>query len=103
MIKSVLKKRISDKLLNLSEETVSAGVDVILDAIGNSLSAGKRVEIRGFGSFSLSYQEPRNAHNPKTLERMVVPAKYALHFKPGSILKKRINESKASLVVDDDW
>ena len=65
-------------------------VKMILDAMGKSLSQGQRIEIRGFGSFGLNYRPPRTGRNPKSGERVQVPAKYVPHFKAGKELPPRL-------------
>ena len=55
------------------------------------LSTGGRIEIRGFGSFSLHYRAPRKVRNPKTGETVSLSGKYVPHFKPGKELKERVN------------
>jgi integration host factor subunit beta len=59
-----------------------------------TLSKGGRVEVRGFGSFCLHYQARRNAHNPKTGEKVIAPPRYRVHFKPGKELRNRVNRAK---------
>ena len=56
-----------------------------------TLSQGERIEIRGFGSFEVRLREPRIAHNPKTGERVDLPARKVVHFKPGVELRNRVN------------
>lgn len=91
MIKSELINALTAKMTNQTEEQVAYGINRILEMISNYLVQRKRVEIRGFGSFSLRYRKPRNAHNPKTGEQVLTVAKYSSHFKPGKELKERIN------------
>lgn len=62
----------------------------ILDAIQTTLAQGKRVEIRGFGSFALNYRSPRIGRNPKTGKSVLVPEKWVPHFKAGKILRERV-------------
>jgi len=66
-------------------------VKTILDALAKNLSRGERIEIRGFGSFSLSYRPARLGRNPKSGERVQVPAKYVPHFKAGKELRDRVD------------
>lgn len=70
---------------------VDSVVDVILDQMVDSLSQGQRVEVRGFGSFSLRYREARRGRNPKTGESVELDSKYVPHFKPGKGLKERVD------------
>ncbi len=99
MIKSELISTLIDKLKNTPEKKISDGVSLIIDAMSDALSEGKRIEIRGFGSFSLHFRPPRNAHNPKTGEKVVTEAKYSPHFKPGKALKERVNSSRETVEI----
>ena len=66
-------------------------VEIILDAMAKSLAQGHRIEIRGFGSFGLNYRPPRVGRNPKSGDKVNVPAKYVPHFKAGKELRKRVD------------
>lgn len=102
MIKSELIAKISAKMTHLPEHQVAASVNHIIDLMSESLVLGRRIEIRGFGSFTLHYRAPRKAHNPKTGERVVTEAKHSPHFKPGKSLRERINESRTHCKIEDD-
>lgn len=65
-------------------------VKIILDALSDRLSKGGRIEIRGFGSFGLNYRPPRQGRNPKTGDKVKVPAKFVPHFKAGKELRERV-------------
>jgi integration host factor subunit beta len=67
-------------------------VKMILDAMTEALAIGDRIEIRGFGSFSLNYRPPRTGRNPKTGSKVQVPAKYVPHFKAGKELRERVDQ-----------
>ena len=67
-------------------------VDTIINTIIKTLTNGERIEIRGFGSFSLHYRKPRMGRNPKTGAAVAINENYVPHFKPGKNLKKRVNE-----------
>jgi integration host factor subunit beta len=69
---------------------------MILEYMSQILSVGERIEIRGFGSFSLHFREPRTGRNPKTGETVQLTGKYVPHFKPGKELRDRVNESLKS-------
>lgn len=99
MIKSELITTLIDKLKNTPEKKISDGVSLIIDAMSEALGEGKRIEIRGFGSFSLHFRPPRNAHNPKTGEKVTTEAKYSPHFKPGKLLKDRVNASREHIEI----
>jgi integration host factor subunit beta len=103
MIKSELIAELVSKLNNIPEKDVTLGTNLIIDTMSEALSQGHRIEIRGFGSFSLHYRPPRNAHNPKTGERLVTTAKHSPHFKPGKEMRERIDASPANYpIVDED-
>lgn len=94
MIKSELIAMLAAQLTHLSEKQVSDSVNLLIDLMSDALIKDRRIEIRGFGSFTLHYRPPRNAHNPKTGERVVTEAKHSPHFKPGKELRERVNASK---------
>lgn len=104
MIKSQLIEHIAARMTHLTEKQVADGVNKILDLMSDSLINNQRIEIRGFGSFSLHYRPPRNAHNPKTGEKVITKAKYTPHFKPGKELRERVNASRMlyDLPKDED-
>lgn len=93
MTKADLISIIAQKLgKELNPQQISQAVRVILDSIAVSLSEGKRVEIRGIGTFSRRYWGPRYARNPYTKESWMTPAKLAIHFKAGKLLKDVVNQ-----------
>lgn len=94
MIKSELIDELASRLTHLSEKDLANCVNHILELMSQALSDKERIEIRGVGSFSLHYRGPRNAHNPKTGEKVVTKAKYSPHFKPGKELRDAVNESR---------
>lgn len=99
MIKSELIANIAAKMTHLSEDKVMDSTNHLLELMSDAIIKGRRIEIRGFGSFTLHYRPPRNAHNPKTGERVLTVAKYSPHFKPGKGLRERINESRARCAI----
>lgn len=99
MVKSKLISNISAKQDNLSLKDVELAVNHILECMSQTLGHGERIEIRGFGSFSLHYRPPRRAHNPKTGERVFTQAKYTPHFKPGKDMRDRVNESRGTTEI----
>lgn len=105
MVKSELINKIATQQENLSLKDVELSVNQILERMSKSLGQGERIEIRGFGSFSLHYRPPRKAHNPKTGARVFTSAKYTPHFKPGKDMRDRVNESREripELKLDND-
>jgi len=95
MTKSELIERISESQDQLSCRDVELAVKLMLEYMSQILSSGDRIEIRGFGSFSLHYREPRVGRNPKTGDSVVLDGKYVPHFKPGKEMRDRVNESIA--------
>ncbi len=93
MTKSELIEHLIDKHPELSVRDVELAVKIMLEHMTESLSQGERIEIRGFGSFSLHYRAPRIGRNPKTGESVSLPAKYVPHFKPGKELREQVNDS----------
>ena len=93
MTKSELIERIAEQQPQLSTKDVELAVKSILEHMSNSLSSGERIEIRGFGSFSLHHRAPRMGRNPKTGDSVKLPGKFVPHFKPGKELRERVNQS----------
>jgi integration host factor subunit beta len=93
MMKSELIEKIARKQSHLAYKDVELAVKSLLEQMSNSLSNGDRIEIRGFGSFSLHYRPPRSGRNPKTGDSVSLPGKYVPHFKPGKELRERVNNS----------
>lgn len=91
MIRSELTERLAVMHRELDPPTVKHAVAVLLDHMSATLAEGERIEIRGFGSFALHYQPPRQSRNPKTGESVTVAGRYKIHFKPGKELKQRVN------------
>jgi len=91
MTKSELIARLAERFPQLVEKDADLSVKVILDAMSDVLARGDRIEIRGFGSFSLNYRPQRIGRNPKTGEKVEVPAKYVPHFKAGKELRERVD------------
>jgi integration host factor subunit beta len=91
MTKSELIELIASRQTQLSAKDVELAVKTILEHMSETLETGERIEIRGFGSFSLHYREPRKGRNPKTGDAVQLTGKYVPHFKPGKELRERVN------------
>lgn len=91
MTKSELIEILSQRQAHLKGEDVDLAVKALLEMMGGALSGGERIEIRGFGSFSLHYRPPRLGRNPKTGESVALPGKHVPHFKPGKELRERVS------------
>tara|TARA_Y100000588_G_C14064550_1_gene843039 strand:- start:429 stop:752 length:324 start_codon:yes stop_codon:yes gene_type:complete len=93
--KSDLIELLAADQLHLASKDIEFGVNRILSHMSDSLAKGERVEIRGFGSIGLRYRSPRRGRNPKSGESVNVPGKYSPHFKPGRLLRERVNRGRA--------
>jgi integration host factor subunit beta len=93
MTRSDLIATIASRFPHLMAKDAEIAVKEILDAIERSLAQSDRVEIRGFGSFSLNYRRARTGRNPKSGDAVPVPGKYVAHFKPGKELRERVEAS----------
>ncbi len=91
MTKSELIERLAERHPQLSAKDIELVVKSLLEQMSESLAHGSRIEIRGFGSFSLHYRAPRVGRNPKTGESVSLDGKYVPHFKPGKELRERVN------------
>jgi integration host factor subunit beta len=91
MTKSELIEIVASKQQHLAFKDVELAVKTLLDRMSESLANGERIEIRGFGSFSLHHRPPRMGRNPKTGDSVALPGKYVPHFKPGKELRERVN------------
>jgi len=96
MTKSELIELITERQPQLSHKDIELAVKTMIEHMSMVLATGDRIEIRGFGSFSLHYREPRMGRNPKTGETVELPGKYVPHFKPGKELRERVNLSLQS-------
>ena len=96
MIRSKLTSLLADKHPQLTTSDVELAVKTILDSLANQLAKGDRVEIRGFGSFSVRTRPPRLGHNPRTGEKVQVAEKNVLNFRAGNELRERVNVEPVS-------
>ncbi len=92
MTKSELIEHLAEHQDQLSAKDVELAVKLMLEHMSQVLAAGERIEIRGFGSFSLHYRSPRIGRNPKTGDSVELAGKYVPHFKPGKEMRDRVNE-----------
>ena len=101
MTKSELIEILAEKQHQLAYKDVELAIKTMLDHMGNTLSNGERIEIRGFGSFSLHFRPPRTGRNPKTGDSVQLAAKYVPHFKPGKEMRERVNESMKTVQISE--
>ena len=93
MTKSELIESLIQQNHTIPVKSVENAVKSILESMSQTLEKGERIEIRGFGSFSLHYRQPRIGRNPKTGEKVDLDAKHVPHFKAGKELRERVNEA----------
>jgi integration host factor subunit beta len=91
MTKSELIAKLAERNPRLVARDADEAVNTMLDAMTDALAGGQRIEIRGFGSFALNYRPPRVGRNPKSGDRVQVPAKHVPHFKAGKELRERVD------------
>ncbi|MDH5573515.1 MAG: integration host factor subunit beta [Gammaproteobacteria bacterium] len=99
MTKSELIDILARKQPQLAYKDVELAVKTMLEHMGTTLAIGDRIEIRGFGSFSLHFRPPRVGRNPKTGDSVDLGAKYVPHFKPGKEMRERVNESMSKVDI----
>ena len=105
MTKSDLIEALAESQSHLALRDVELAVKGLLERMSQALSTGERIEIRGFGSFSLHFRPPRMGRNPKSGDAVALRGKYVPHFKPGKELRERVNkgaeaQNNASSSVD---
>jgi integration host factor subunit beta len=83
------------RVVQLTKKQAETIVNIVFDSIVDSLRAGQKIELRGFGSFRLRSRKSRTGRNPKTGEKVEVPSKKIPYFKPGKELKELINKALA--------
>ena len=94
MTRSALIERMARKHPGLAERDVELAVKMMLEQMTACLAGGGRIEIRGFGSFTLRFRPARIGRNPATGTAVALPARYAPHFKPGKNLRERLNRER---------
>lgn len=87
MTRSDLVQELAARFDQFTQRDTESAVKGILDAVSDALIRGHRIEIRGFGSFSINHRQPRVGRNPRTGESVQVPSKRVVHFKPGKALR----------------
>ena len=99
MTKSELIEALAKKQPHLALKDVDLAVDCIIERMCQALIANDRIEVRGFGTFSLHYHPARVGRNPKTGESLNLSAKHLLHFKPGKELRDRVDKSRVTCKI----
>jgi integration host factor subunit beta len=101
MTKSEIIDILTRKQSHLSSKDVELSVKMLLENMSSVLSGGGRIEVRGFGSFSLHHRTARKGRNPKTGDQVNLPPKFVPHFKPGKELRERVNASRDKYPIQD--
>jgi integration host factor subunit beta len=91
MTRSDLIEELANRFRQLTHRDADHAVKTILDAVSNALVKGHRIEIRGFGSFSVNHRPPRMGRNPRSGESVAIPEKRVPHFKPGKALREFVD------------
>ena len=93
MTRSDLVARLAERFGQLNQRDTEFAVKAILDAMAEALAKGHRIEIRGFGSFSVNRRPPRVGRNPRSGEQVEIPQKLVPHFKPGKALREAVDRN----------
>lgn len=91
MTRSDLVEELANRFSQLTHRDAEFAVKAILDAMNDALVRGHRIEIRGFGSFSVNHRPPRMGRNPRSGESVAIPEKRVPHFKPGKALREAVD------------
>ena len=91
MTRSDLVAKLAERFSQLTHRDAEFAVKTILDAMSDALARSHRIEIRGFGSFSISRRPPRVGRNPRSGEQVMIPEKLVPHFKPGKALREAVD------------
>ena len=97
MTRSDLVVQLAERFGQLTHRDTEFAVKTILDAMAHALARGHRIEIRGFGSFSVNRRPPRIGRNPRSGESVQIPEKRVPHFKPGKALREAVDARTAEL------
>lgn len=98
MVKSELIDVLAQKQPHLERKYVELAVGCMIEQMTEALMVNARIEIRGFGSFSLHYRPPATVRNPRSGATLNLPARYSPHFKPGKELRQRVDLSKTKVL-----
>ncbi len=99
MTRSDLVEELANRFGQLTHRDAEYAVKTILDAVSDALVRGHRIEIRGFGSFSVNRRSPRMGRNPRSGESVAIPEKRVPHFKPGKALREAVDARTAELLA----
>jgi integration host factor subunit beta len=97
MTRSDLVEELANRFPQLTQKDAESAVKAILDAMSQALVRGHRIEIRGFGSFTINRRPPRMGRNPRSGESVAIPEKRVPHFKPGKALREAVDQRTQAL------
>jgi integration host factor subunit beta len=100
MTRSDLVEELAARFGQITQRDAEFAVKAILEAMNDALARGHRIEIRGFGSFSVNYRAPRMGRNPRSGESVAIPEKQVPHFKPGKALRQAVDQRTQEI---DGW
>jgi len=98
MTRSDLVNLLTERFGQLTHRDTELAVKMVLDAMTDALGRGHRIEIRGFGSFSVNRRPPRVGRNPRSGDKVVIPEKLVPHFKPGKALRESVDQAPTAPV-----
>jgi integration host factor subunit beta len=101
VVRSELVRALNKKIPELQQSDVALALNCIIEQLAGALAQGERIEIRDFGSFELRRRAPRIARNPKTGAAVHLPAKAALHFKPGKAMRDRVHAARTQYRITE--
>ena len=101
MTRSDLVAELAERFAQLTQRDTEFAVKTILDAMSDALARGHRIEIRGFGSFSINRRPPRLGRNPRSGEQVTIPEKLVPHFKPGKALREAVDHQLPVVASSD--
>ncbi len=96
MTRSDLVTRLAERFAQLTQRDTEFAVKTVLDAMSDALARGYRIEIRGFGSFSVNRRPPRMGRNPRSGAQVLIPEKRVPHFKPGKALRESVDAQEST-------
>lgn len=105
MTRSDLVAKLAERFGQLTQRDAEFAVKTILDAMSEALARGHRIELRGFGSFSINRRPPRMGRNPRSGQQVLIPEKLVPHFKPGKALRESVDartSAPQAVVTDND-
>ncbi len=100
MTRSDLVEELAARFSQLTHRDAELAVKTILDAMNDALVRGRRIEIRGFGSFSINHRPPRMGRNPRNGDSVAIPEKRVPHFKPGKALREAVDQRTEQIEQD---